>query len=207
MCRNATYGSAMDAESEAPVPAPANDAQDGDLRAPTSMTGSAQPLCRHVTTPRPRPRGWLSIQRDGVEVARCKFVLNERPQSHPVLGEMPNGQLDILALEVAISVRQCGIGRETLRAIREIYPFVRLTALNDDAGSRGFWDTMGWVRHESSNPLFRSEESLTPRPDRRRIRRTHAHSPALELRSAAGPRPSYCYPDRRPQPRLSLPAA
>jgi ribosomal protein S18 acetylase RimI-like enzyme len=100
---------------------------------------------------------WLSIQRGGAEMARCKFVLDERPQSHPVLGEMPNGQLDILALEVAKSARRCGIGRETLRAIREMYPYVRLTALNDDAGSRGFWDSVGWVRHESPNPLLRSE--------------------------------------------------
>lgn len=70
---------------------------------------------------------------------------------------MPRGQLDILALEVAVSARGQGIGRDVLRAIRDLFPLPRLTALNDNAESRGFWDTLGWVRHEHPNPLLRSE--------------------------------------------------
>ncbi|NYF15996.1 ribosomal protein S18 acetylase RimI-like enzyme [Microbacterium sp. AK009] len=100
---------------------------------------------------------WLSGQLAGAEVARCKFVLDISPQSHPVLGEMPRGQLDILALEVAVSARGQGIGRDVLRAIRDLFPLPRLTALNDNAESRGFWDSLGWVRHEHPNPLLRSE--------------------------------------------------
>ena len=90
---------------------------------------------------------WLSFERGGIEVARCKFMLYE-PHSHPYFGDMPYGQLDILALEVASEERRCGIGRRALLAIREIHPLSRLTALNDDAVSRGFWDRVGWVRHE-----------------------------------------------------------
>lgn len=100
---------------------------------------------------------WLSGQLAGAEVARCKFVLHPSPQSNSVLGEMPHGQLDILALEVAVSARGHGVGREALRAIRDLYPLPRLTALNDNAQSRGFWDNVGWIRHEHPNPLLRSE--------------------------------------------------
>lgn len=92
---------------------------------------------------------WVSGWRDGVEVARCKFVLNEEPCSHRSLGDMPHGQLDILALEVAVSARGQGVGRAVLHGLRELHPRPRLTALNDDAQSRGFWDAVGWVRHES----------------------------------------------------------
>jgi hypothetical protein len=91
---------------------------------------------------------WPSFERGGVEVARCKFMLYE-PCSHPQLGDMPYGQLDILVLEVATEEQRQGIGRRVLLAIREMYPLPRLTALNDDAASRGFWDQVGWVRHES----------------------------------------------------------
>lgn len=100
---------------------------------------------------------WLSVQRAGVEVARCKFMLYEGPRSQRGLGDMPHGQLDILALEVAVSARGRGIGREVLRLIREKHPMPRLTALNDDDQSRGFWDRLEWIRHEHPNPLFRSE--------------------------------------------------
>jgi len=91
---------------------------------------------------------WLSFERGGVEVARCKFMLYE-PHSHPTLGDMPYGQLDILALEVAAEKQRRGIGRRALHAIREMHPLPRLTTLNDDAVSRGFWDRVGWIRHES----------------------------------------------------------
>jgi GNAT superfamily N-acetyltransferase len=92
---------------------------------------------------------WLSFERGGAEVARCKFILDEEPRSHPNLGNMPFGQLDILALEVAAGEQRRGIGRKVLLAIREMHPLPRLTALNDNALSRGFWDREGWVRHES----------------------------------------------------------
>ncbi|WP_146120049.1 hypothetical protein [Leucobacter massiliensis] len=100
---------------------------------------------------------WVSVQRDGSEVGRCKFTLNEGFMSHPLLGDMPHGQLDILALEVALSVRGRGVGSAIVAMIREVYPLPRLTALNDSEESRGFWDSLGWVRHEHPNPLFRTE--------------------------------------------------
>ncbi|MCJ1702117.1 hypothetical protein MT356_20595 [Rathayibacter festucae] len=96
---------------------------------------------------------WLSVQRNGVEVARCKFALHPGPQSNPVLGEMPHGHLDIRTLEVALPERGRGIGRDTLQAIRRTYPLPRLTALNDDDHSRGFWDHIGWTRHELPGPF------------------------------------------------------
>lgn len=97
---------------------------------------------------------WLSFERGGVEVARCKFVLYEGPRSHPKLGDMPHGQLDILALEVAAEERGQGIGRRVLVTIGEMHSLARLTALNDDAASRGFWDRVGWVRHEPRQGFF-----------------------------------------------------
>lgn len=100
---------------------------------------------------------WISVQRAGIEVARCKFTLDERPTSNPVLGVMPHGQLDILALEVAVSSQRCGVGRGVLCALRAMYPLPRLTALNDNEGSRGFWDSVGWSRHESPHEWLRSE--------------------------------------------------
>lgn len=100
---------------------------------------------------------WLSIQQSEVEVARSKFVLYPDARTHPLLGDMPHGQLDILAFEVAVPMRGQGVGREALRAIRLRYPLPRLTALNDDARSRGFWDRVGWIRHESANPFLRCE--------------------------------------------------
>jgi GNAT superfamily N-acetyltransferase len=99
---------------------------------------------------------WLSFECEGVEVARCKFILYEGPRSDPNLGDMPYGQLDILALEVAVDEQRHGIGRRALLAIRDMHPLPRLTALNDDAASRGFWDRVGWKRHES-RPEFFSE--------------------------------------------------
>lgn len=101
---------------------------------------------------------WLSFEQGGVEVARCKFTLDEEPRSHPTLGNMPHGQLDILAFEVAKEEQRRGLGRLALHAIREMHPLPRLTALNDDAASRGFWDRMGWVRHES---MWFSSERVT----------------------------------------------
>lgn len=96
---------------------------------------------------------WLSFERCGVEVARCKFILSG-PRFDPGLGDMPHGQLDILALEVAVEAQRRGIGRKVLLAIRERHPLPRLTALNDDAASRGFWDRVGWIRHESARGFF-----------------------------------------------------
>lgn len=104
---------------------------------------------------------WLSGRRSGVEVVRCKFIFSEGPLSHPSLGSMPDGQLDILAFEVAVSVRRQGVGRTALLAIREMYPQVRLTALNDNEKSRRFWDGIGWVRHQPSNPIFADVERVT----------------------------------------------
>ncbi|WP_129588099.1 hypothetical protein [Rathayibacter oskolensis] len=100
---------------------------------------------------------WMSVQSGGIEVARCKFVLDARPTSNRLLGTLPHGQLDILAVEVAVSARGRGVGRGVLTAINELYPLPRLTALNDDERSRGFWDAVGWVRHEPPHPLLRSE--------------------------------------------------
>jgi ribosomal protein S18 acetylase RimI-like enzyme len=100
---------------------------------------------------------WVSAQHEGVELGRCKFVLALQPQHHPTLGAMPHGQLDILALEVARWARNSGVGREMLRAIRNRYPLPRLTALNDSDESRGFWDRVGWIRHEHPSPMLRSE--------------------------------------------------
>lgn len=100
---------------------------------------------------------WMSVRSGNVEVARCKFVLDARAASNPVLGALPHGQLDILALEVAVSARRRGVGRGVLAAICELYPLPRLTALNDDERSRGFWDAVGWIRHESPLPFLRSE--------------------------------------------------
>jgi hypothetical protein len=97
---------------------------------------------------------WLSFGCGGIEVARCKFTLDEEPCSNRVLGDMPQGQLDILAFEVATGERRRGIGRRALLDIREMYPLPRLTALNDDAVSRGFWGRVGWVRHESKSGFF-----------------------------------------------------
>ena len=102
---------------------------------------------------------WVSIRRGEVEVARCKFDLYKAARSHPLLGDMPHGQLDILALEVANTWRGQGIGREILRLIRVKYPLVRLTALNDDDHSRGFWESVGWIRYESSHEFLRSERA------------------------------------------------
>lgn len=95
---------------------------------------------------------WLAACLNGQQVARCKFMLWPGPRSHPMLGPMPYGQLDILAFEVAVSARGQGVGRAVLRAIREMHPLPRLTALNDNAESRKFWDAVGWVRHEARFP-------------------------------------------------------
>ncbi len=74
---------------------------------------------------------------------------------------MPHGQLDILAFEVAVSARLQGVGRTAIHAIREMYPEPRLTALNDDATSRQFWDRIGWIRHQPPHPLFANVERVT----------------------------------------------
>lgn len=103
---------------------------------------------------------WFSVRRDGVEVARCKFILEPGPLDRKPLGPMPHGQLDILALEVAVSARRQGIGLATVQAIRAMYPLPRMTALNDDATSRRFWDGIGWVRHEL-DPFFAGVERVT----------------------------------------------
>lgn len=109
----------------------------------------------------PAEEHWVSILLlSGREVARCKYVLTG-PDTHPVLGDLPHGQLDILAFEVAVPMRRNGIGRKTLQAIREQNPLPRMTALNDNAESRKFWDGIGWIRHESPHPLLRGGERVT----------------------------------------------
>ncbi|WP_156786389.1 hypothetical protein [Microterricola viridarii] len=108
-----------------------------------------------------RGEHWLSIQRDGIEVVRCKFHLTGGQLSRKMLGSMPTGQLDILAFEVALSARRQGVGRAALRAIRDMYPEPRLTALNDDATSRRFWDGVGWVRHQPTSPVLAGVERVT----------------------------------------------
>lgn len=103
---------------------------------------------------------WVSILIGEQEVARCKYVLTG-PGTHPVIGEFPHGQLDILAFEVAVPMRRNGIGRRALEAIRVQNPLPRMTALNDNAESKKFWDGIGWIRHESPNALLRGGERVT----------------------------------------------
>lgn len=95
---------------------------------------------------------WVSVLRDGEEVARCRFDLLDGPRTFGWLGPLSNGQLDVLLLEVAQVARRQGIGRATLNAIKELYPLRKMTALNDDATSRAFWDGIGWTRHEPRLP-------------------------------------------------------
>lgn len=92
----------------------------------------------------------FSAWRDGVEVGRCKLHLFEPAEAWAGFDDQPNGQVDILALEVAVPARRQGVGRAVLLAIGAEYPGTRLTALNDDATSRKFWDGIGWTRHDSS---------------------------------------------------------
>lgn len=107
---------------------------------------------------------WISVRDAGTEVARCKFLLFESSRFNPVLGPMPAGQLDIVALEVAAPSRRSGVGREVLLALRRMYPLPKLTALNDDADSRGFWDAVGWTRHESPHEWLRTERVTYSEP-------------------------------------------
>lgn len=104
---------------------------------------------------------WLSVRRHGVEVVRCKYTLEQGPLTHKLLGSMPHGQLDTLAFEIAISMRRRGLGRAALCAIQERIPEQRLTALKDDPTSRRFWDGVGGVRHEPTNPFFAGVERVT----------------------------------------------
>lgn len=100
--------------------------------------------------------GW----RDGVEVVRCKFALYEQSPYESAYGPMPDGHLDILALEVAVSARRSGVGRAFLLALRGMYPAPSFTALNDDNESRKFWDAVGWRRHDSKDLMgFESERA------------------------------------------------
>ncbi|WP_372467976.1 GNAT family N-acetyltransferase [Microbacterium maritypicum] len=103
---------------------------------------------------------WISISRGAVEVARCKFSLYVDSPYEAAFGSMADGHLDILALEVARSQRRMGIGRATLLALRQKYPKQRFTSLNDNATSRGFWDSVGWVRYETSHPLLSKSERV-----------------------------------------------
>jgi len=107
---------------------------------------------------------WASISRSGMEVARVKFNLREGPQEHPLLGHLAHGYVDILLFEVAVSARGQGVGRAVLEAIQQRYPRARLTALNDDDDSRGFWDRVGWTRHENPDPLMRASRAEYSRP-------------------------------------------
>lgn len=102
----------------------------------------------------------VSAWRDGVEVARCKFALYADSPYESAYGPMPDGQLDILALEVAVSARRIGVGRAFLLALRDMYPAPAFTALNDDNESRKFWDAVGWRRYDSRDPMgFEAERA------------------------------------------------
>ncbi|MCP1415446.1 hypothetical protein [Paenarthrobacter sp. A20] len=108
----------------------------------------------------PAEEHWVSFLLRDREVARCKYVVTGA-DTHPVLGDLPHGQLDILAFEVAVPMRRKGIGRMALQAIRHQNPLPRMTALNDDAESRKFWDGIGWIRHESPHAVLRGGERVT----------------------------------------------
>ncbi len=56
------------------------------------------------------------------EVARCKYVL-AGPRTERVFGELLHGQLGILALEVAGSMRRKGLGRASVQVIGIRIPF------------------------------------------------------------------------------------
>lgn len=103
----------------------------------------------------------FSAWRDGAEVARCKLHYYEPADAWQGFDDQPNGQVDIVALEVAVSSRTQGVGRAFLLAIGAEYPGTRLTALNDDATSRKFWDAVGWLRHEPTDPMFAGVERVT----------------------------------------------
>ncbi|MBS1674376.1 MAG: hypothetical protein JSS74_10470 [Actinobacteria bacterium] len=103
---------------------------------------------------------WFSVQRDGVEVARCKITVDEKPRTHNAFGALPHGTLEIMAIEVAVSARRQGIGSATVGAIRAMCPLPRLIALNDNATSRPFWDGIGWIRHERKEPFFAGVERV-----------------------------------------------
>jgi hypothetical protein len=103
---------------------------------------------------------WVSIVLGDREVARCKYVMTGA-RSDPVLGDLPHGQLDILAFEVAVPMRRKGVGRGAIQAIRDQNPLPRLTALNDGLESRKFWDGLGWIRHEPAHAILRGVERVT----------------------------------------------
>jgi GNAT superfamily N-acetyltransferase len=102
-----------------------------------------------------------SARRDGIEVVRCKLRVLQPADAMRGFDDMPKGQVDILALEVAVSARRQGVGRAFLLAVGAEYPGTRLTALNDDATSRKFWDGVGWIREKPSNPMFAGVERVT----------------------------------------------
>jgi hypothetical protein len=103
---------------------------------------------------------WVSILLCHREVARCKYVMTGA-RVDPVLGDLPHGQLDILAFEVAVPMRRKGVGRRAVQAIRDQNPLPRMTALNDGAESRQFWDGIGWIRHEPAHAILRGGERVT----------------------------------------------
>jgi len=103
---------------------------------------------------------WVSIVLRDRDVARCKYVMTSA-RADPVLGDLPHGQLDILAFEVAVSMRRKGIGRAAVQAIRKQNPLPRLTALNDGVESRKFWDGIGWIRHEPAHAILKGTERVT----------------------------------------------
>lgn len=103
---------------------------------------------------------WVSFVLGDREVARCKYVMMGA-RADPVLGDLPHGQLDILAFEVAVPMRRKGVGRAAVQAIRNQNPLPRLTALNDGVESRKFWDGLGWIRHEPAHAILRGVERVT----------------------------------------------
>jgi hypothetical protein len=78
---------------------------------------------------------WYAVASEGREVARLGVTIR-------------GGVLDILVFEVAIEARRQGVGRDTLALLRKTFPDLKMTALNDNAESRKFWEGVGWTRQE-----------------------------------------------------------
>lgn len=128
---------------------------------------------------RPADRGPLvSIVLRDREVARCKYVLTGA-HANPVLGELAHGQLDILALEVAVPMRRKGVGRRAVQAIRDQNPLPHMTALIDGAESRKFWVGIGRIRHEPAHAFLRGIERVTYSEPRSSVENSRTSKPSL----------------------------
>lgn len=97
---------------------------------------------------------WISVTLRGSEVARVKLDLHPGPESPQWRGEVPEGQVEIAAFEVAATRRGEGIGKELVMEIRELYPQQFLTAWTMEAAPQGFWGAIGWKRDDYENPFL-----------------------------------------------------